>query len=60
MLGGIELTTKFKCNSSYKEFLSLVLINAIAYLCSCSNVIHIAAMLTLHFVQTLVDFITDL
>jgi len=31
MLDGIELTAKFKCNSSYKEFLRLVLIKAIAY-----------------------------
>jgi hypothetical protein len=60
MLGGIELTAKFKCSSSYKEFLCLVLINAVAYLCNCSNVIQIVAKLTLHFVQTLVDFITDL
>jgi hypothetical protein len=60
MLGGIELTAKFKHNSSYKELLCLVLINAVAYLYSCSNVIQTVAKLTLHFVQTLVDFITDL
>jgi len=54
------MTAKFKYNSSYNEFLCLVLINAIAYLYNCSNVIQIVTKLTLHFVQILVDFITDL